>query len=239
MPASSRTGRPRSPSSLWTTIGAATRPGCASAILADQPHALIYPELGMDPVCARLAVERLAPLQCVAWGQPQTSGLPSIDCFLSSAAMEPEHAELHYTERLVRLPNMGVRPILQEDPPWPGGRAHFGLRGEATVFWCGQMIAKYLPQHDVVFTRLACAVPDSQFLFIGFAKSRVATAQFRTRLEQAFAAAGLSPGPPHRVRRADGPVAVPRQRDRQRHRPGQHRLGPAASRHWTCCRTRR
>ena len=164
-----------------------------AAILADRPHALLYPELGMDPACARLAAERLAPLQCLAWGQPQTSGLPSIDVFLSSAAMEPQGASLHYTERLVCLPNLGVHPMLQRPDPEPITRAQLGLRDDATVFWCGQALPKYLPQHDAVFTRIAHAVPDSQFLFIGFARSTITSAQFRRRITAAFAAAGLDP----------------------------------------------
>jgi protein O-GlcNAc transferase len=162
-----------------------------AALIADRPHALIYPELGMDPLCARLAVERFAPLQCVAWGQPQTSGLPAIDVFLSSQAMEPPGAEAHYTERLVRLPGLGIAPMLQPADAEQSARASFGLRESATVYWCGQALYKYLPQHDQILTRIARAVPDSQFVFIGFARSPAATDRFRDRLERAFAAAGL------------------------------------------------
>ena len=39
----------------------------------------------------------------MAWGHPETSGLPTIDYFLTSALMEPEDGDDHYTERLVRL----------------------------------------------------------------------------------------------------------------------------------------
>jgi predicted O-linked N-acetylglucosamine transferase (SPINDLY family) len=162
-----------------------------AAILADQPHALIYPELGMDPVCARLAAQRLARLQCVCWGQPQTSGLPSIDAFLSSAAMEPPGAPLHYTEKLVCLPNLGVHPMLEEGPVEPCGRAAFGLREGAIAFWCGQALFKYLPQYDDVFARIAQAVPGCQFLFIAFAKSAATTQRFADRLAGAFARRGL------------------------------------------------
>src|SRR5262249_22101368 len=36
-------------------------------IAADAPHVLVYPELGMDPMCIRLATQRLAPVQCMSW----------------------------------------------------------------------------------------------------------------------------------------------------------------------------
>ena len=44
------------------------------AIVAAAPHVLLYPEIGMDPVAGWLAAQRLAPVQCMAWGQPETSG---------------------------------------------------------------------------------------------------------------------------------------------------------------------
>ena len=75
------------------------------AILADAPHVIIYPEVGMDRVSAQLAAQRLAPVQCNAWGHPDTSGFPTLDYYLSSDLMEPPDGAQHYTERLVRLPN--------------------------------------------------------------------------------------------------------------------------------------
>ena len=90
-------------------------------ILTDLPDILIYPEIGMDAVTGWLAAQRLAPTQCAAWGHPETSGLPTIDYFLTSAAMEPPDGQTHYTEQLVHLPNLSiyyepldVRPALAE-----------------------------------------------------------------------------------------------------------------------------
>ena len=58
----------------------------------------------MDELSLQLAAQRLAPVQCNSLGHPETSGLPTIDYFLSSDLMEPLDAARHYTERLVRLP---------------------------------------------------------------------------------------------------------------------------------------
>ena len=52
------------------------------AILFRRPHVLIYPEVGMDAFTARLAAQRLAPVQCTSWGHPITSGFPSLDYYL-------------------------------------------------------------------------------------------------------------------------------------------------------------
>ena len=38
-----------------------------------------------------------------------TTGHPTIDAFVSCEVMEPQGAEAHYTEALVRLPGIGTR----------------------------------------------------------------------------------------------------------------------------------
>ena len=78
------------------------------AILNDAPDVIIYPEVGMDPVSRQLAAQRLAPVQCNSWGHPDTSGMPTLDYFLSSDLMEPPDASDHYSEKLIRLPNLSI-----------------------------------------------------------------------------------------------------------------------------------
>jgi predicted O-linked N-acetylglucosamine transferase (SPINDLY family) len=160
-------------------------------ILRDAPHVLIYPEVGMDPVVPMLAAQRLAATQCNSWGHPDTSGFPTLDYYLSSDLMEPPDGQDHYTERLVRLPNLSIycEPI---DPPSASkSRQDLGLRSNATVFWCAQALYKYLPQFDEVFPRIARGAGDCQFAFIQFHLSNRITELFRRRLERAFNAFGL------------------------------------------------
>jgi predicted O-linked N-acetylglucosamine transferase (SPINDLY family) len=161
------------------------------AILDDAPHVLIYPELGMDPMAVRLAAQRLAPVQCASWGHPDTSGLPTIDSYLSSDLMEPPDAQNHYTERLIRLPNLSIyyEPSDLEPAAWE--RGEFAMRDGATVYWCGQAMSKYLPQYDRVLPRIAQRVGDCQFAFIEFPEAPHITQLFAQRLDQAFAAFGL------------------------------------------------
>ncbi len=162
-----------------------------AAIVADRPHVLLYPEIGIDRVAARLGAERLAPVQCVAWGQPQTTGLPAMDIFLSSTLMEPDGAEAHYTEQLAALPGIGVHYQPDERVADRCTRAELGLRDSAAVFWCGQALYKYLPQHDAILARIAARLDDCQFLFIGFAEDPAVTGFFLARLRAAFAGQGL------------------------------------------------
>ena len=164
----------------------------ASALAQDRPHVVIYPELGMDPICHRLATLRLAPVQCVAWGHPETTGFANVDYFLTSDLMEPPGEAARYTERVFRLPNLSIDYV----PPAaqaPRDPAAFGLRAAAMKYLCCQSIFKYLPQDDDLLARIAESVPDSQFVFLGHPTAPALTARFRARVSKAFEARGLAP----------------------------------------------
>ena len=160
-------------------------------ILADRPHVLIYPEVGMDPVAVRLAAQRLARVQCSSWGHPETSGFPTIDAFLSSDLMEPQDGDDAYTESLVSLPNLGVWIEETDAEIEPLDRATLGYRDSAVVYWCGQSLPKYLPQFDELYPRIAKAVGDCQFVFIGLPQASEADRVLKERLVRAFLAHGL------------------------------------------------
>ncbi|NJK38939.1 MAG: tetratricopeptide repeat protein [Oscillatoriales cyanobacterium RM1_1_9] len=136
-------------------------------ILADQLHILVYPEIGMDPPTLQRAGLRLAPIQCTAWGHPVTTGLPTIDYFLSSELMEPENAQDHYSETLIRLPNIGVAyPKPRDIPVLRKTRSEFGLPETAVLYFCGQAPFKYLPQYDYIFPKIALRVHQAKFIFL-------------------------------------------------------------------------
>src|SRR5262252_966633 len=165
-------------------------------IIADAPHVLIYPEVGMDNISVQLAAQRLARVQCTSWGHPETSGFPTLDYFLSSDLMEPPDGQHHYTECLVRLPNLSIyyEPLTTSVRPTdPRELAlQLGLRTSGTRFWCGQSLFKYLPQHDAVFPRIARELGDCQFIFICHQDAERITDLFLERLERVFAVHDLS-----------------------------------------------
>jgi predicted O-linked N-acetylglucosamine transferase (SPINDLY family) len=150
----------------------------------------------MDIVAAPLAAQRLARVQCVGMGHPDTTGLSTIDYFLSSELMEPADGARHYTERLVRLPNLSLhyepQPASDEPVDRDALMREIGLRANVTRFWCGQSLYKYLPQYDEVFPRIAKQVGDCQFVFIRYHGAERVTDLFFERLERAFATHGLA-----------------------------------------------
>ncbi len=162
------------------------------AIRSDNLHILVFVDIGMDPGMTPPAALRLAPIQCMAWGHPVTSGLPTIDYFLSSALMEPMDGQSHYSERLVPLPGVGVcyrKPIIPR-MLLSKTRHDFGLRDDAIVYLCCQSLFKYLPDHDDVFSLIAKRVPNSQFVFI--TPNGCVAADFRRRIEREFSKHALS-----------------------------------------------
>lgn len=154
---------------------------------------IVYPEIGMDPVCLRLASLRLAPVQCVSWGHPVTSGLPTIDYFLSSELMEPEEGDKHYTERLIRLPNLSIHCYPKEKTVSQISRSSSGFEDDSILYLCCQSLFKYLPFYDDVIVKIAREVENSKFLFISNPKSNIITENFRRRISKKFIDNGLEP----------------------------------------------
>jgi protein O-GlcNAc transferase len=161
-------------------------------IIDDRLHILVFLDMGMVPEMMLLGSLRLAPIQCKAWGPPITSGLPTIDYFLSSDLMEPDDAQLHYSESLVRLPNLGFSYLKPAIPETSKTRLDFQLREDATVYFSCQSLYKYLPQYDYLFVEIAKQNSKAQFVFLASKISQCITEQFRQRLQRAFFSQGLA-----------------------------------------------
>ncbi len=155
------------------------------AIRAQQPDVLIYPEIGMDPMTTRLASLRLAPVQAATWGHPETTGLPTVDYYLSAQDLEPPGAQENYTERLVALPHLGCcyQPTAVAASDADPGSLRVGA--DVPLLICPGMPFKYAPQHDSLITRIARRLGRCRFVFF---KSRPygRSEKLRRRLEAAF-----------------------------------------------------
>lgn len=144
----------------------------ARRIVADQDlDVLIFADVGMDSLTATLAWSRMAPVQCVTWGHPDTTGSPCIDYFLSSELLEGGGAraeerrrdhgvDSHYTETLIRLPLLATyfsRPNTPVTPRSPLDGSPFAL---CHRYACPQTLFKFHPDFDAVLAGILEA--DSQ-----------------------------------------------------------------------------
>ncbi|MFZ1987132.1 MAG: tetratricopeptide repeat protein, partial [Desulfatitalea sp.] len=158
----------------------------ATQITSDRLHVLVHTDIGMNPVTLQLAALRLAPVQCKGWGHPVTTGLPTVDYYLSSDLMESAQASRHYSETLIRLPNLALNYAPPRLPSTTKSRRQLGLPEEAVIYLSTQSLFKYLPQHDDIYPRIAAKVPGAVFVFLAHAEKGV-TELFSQRFSKAFA----------------------------------------------------
>lgn len=167
----------------YTSIGEPFDRLC-SRIAGDALDILVHLDLKENATAWQLAALRLAPVQCATWTHDVSTGLPTIDYFLSSEAFETDDSDGCYTEKLLRLPNLGAwyepKTVPREAAPAQEDRIRF---------LCGQPTESYLPEQDDVFVSIAQRVPNAQFVFPLWETAPAET--LKARLHARFEAAGL------------------------------------------------
>ncbi len=162
----------------------------AQVILKQNVDVLLYPEIGMDALTTQLACLRLAPIQIACWGHPETTGLPTIDYYLSADLFEDELSQDAYTETLVTLPNLGCSysrlPVILENIDIES----LGIDLNKPIFICPGVPYKYSPQHDWIFVEIAKRLGKCNFIF--FQYSNNLSEILRLRLAKAFAKENLN-----------------------------------------------
>ena len=126
---------------------------------------LFYPDIGMEPLTWMLAHARLARLQCAAWGHPITTGISTIDCFVSCGRFEPASPESHYSERLKTIPGPGTvyrRPEILRS--FDG--AELGLTPGLNSYFCGQSLFKMQPDFDDLLAGILRGDPEGEVLLV-------------------------------------------------------------------------
>jgi protein O-GlcNAc transferase len=153
-------------------------------VAAFGPDAVVYLDLGMDPLSQVLACYRLAPLQLVLWGHPLTSGQAAIDGFVSADHTEAADPSPHYREAVHRLPNLGTCYR-------PPARAPRTVRDDGCVhFLLAQMVMKITPHHDAALARIARELPTARFTIAASPRAHVRDA-LAARIRRAFEVQGV------------------------------------------------
>ena len=161
------------------------------AIREQNCEILLYPAVGLSPMTLKMASLRLAPVQVNTWGHPDTSGLPTLDYYVSAECFEPANAQEHYSEQLVLLPYLGnrVQPLALQtsDPDFEA----LDIDIDRPILVCPGTPFKYQSEHDHIFAEIARRVPDAQLVF--FRPSVTALSSFlEARIAKEFEAADLN-----------------------------------------------
>jgi len=135
------------------------------AIAEQAMDILYYPDVGMDPLTYYLAFARLAPVQCTSWGHPDTTGIPNLDYYISSAVAEPPGAQDHYSERLVLLNNFAMYCRRPDVPQAKLTRKDLGLSDRQNLYACLQSLFKVHPDFDKIVAEILRRDPDGIILF--------------------------------------------------------------------------
>ena len=147
---------------------------------------LFYPDIGMDPYTYFLSFARFAPVQAVSWGHPDTTGIPNIDYFISSALLELPEASSHYSERLIRLAHLPTYYFRPDTPENPLTRNDLGLPREGHLYVCPQNLFKFHPGFDATLGDLLRRDPDGYLILIDDARGghwkRLLSDRFRLSL---------------------------------------------------------
>lgn len=132
--------------------------------------AIVYHEVGTDPTNYFLPFFRLAPVQCTSFAYGYTTGLPSIDYFLSSELIEPENGDLHYREKLVRFQSFGY--LFERPPVFPEiqDRTLFGFSEKDHIYGCYQSFFKIHPEHDPIIGEILRRDPQGLLAIIDSGK---------------------------------------------------------------------
>jgi predicted O-linked N-acetylglucosamine transferase (SPINDLY family) len=129
---------------------------------------VFYQDIGMEPTAYFLAFSRLAPVQCVSFGHPNTTGIPTMDYFVSNDLFEPPDAALHYRESLFLLRDLPTLAYYYRPDPPAGGidRTDFGLDDHDHVYVCPQVLFKLHPDFDAILAGILRRDPRGVVLLI-------------------------------------------------------------------------
>ncbi|MGE0760779.1 MAG: tetratricopeptide repeat protein [Pirellulaceae bacterium] len=126
----------------------------AACVRAAACDLLYYWEIGTDPTNYFLPFLRLAPVQVTCWGIQVTSGIPTIDAYVSSTWVESETADSHYTEKLCRGSTLMTYQTPVQMPARVPTRTELGLPADGSIYGCIQNLGKFHPDFDATLAAI-------------------------------------------------------------------------------------
>lgn len=130
---------------------------------------IIFADTTSEPLAHTLAMQRLAPVQGLYWGNPTTSGHgDTVDFFISGDRLESDEGSEYYSEQLVRIGGQAIwyDPIHIPPPSMLRQRQAFGLPEDAVLYGCMQSTYKFHPRFDSVIGAVLRQVPNSYLVLV-------------------------------------------------------------------------
>lgn len=140
---------------------------------------MIFPDIGMDPSTHYVAMARLAHYQCCLLGHPDTTGIDTVDYYISSRRYEAENAQENYTETLLLLDSLTTlftRPAPQKHY---FSRTELGLPVDRKLYTCPMSVQKLHPDMDDIFKGILDA--DDKATLVLFADHQLKSTSYQLR----------------------------------------------------------
>ena len=131
---------------------------------------LVYPEIGMDFDIYIMSFTRLAPIQINTWGHSDTSGIDTIDYYISSKYYENKSSQINYSEKLILLNSLSTYyydiSTIFDDSKFTDPlklRSEFQLYDSYHIYGVFQTVFKY---HSTLLTMISkILIKDPKSLF--------------------------------------------------------------------------
>lgn len=132
---------------------------------------IVYCEIGMLMRPLYLSYARLAPIQVTTWGHSETSGINTIDYFVSSKYFEIEEskAQTHYSEKLYLMNSLStyyyqpIKMLLPHNYVFKS-RKDFGLDDRMIVYCCIQSSFKISEEFEKMMNGILKSNPNARIL---------------------------------------------------------------------------
>jgi len=135
---------------------------------------IVYPDIGMKLLPTLLAYSRIALVQITTWGHSETSGIDTIDYFVSSEYFENTHSTLYqpqdnYTEKLILFKSLGTYYIsphklfIENNPKYIDQdknktikkyKTDYGFNTNQNLYVCLQTFYKLNPEFENCLARI-------------------------------------------------------------------------------------
>jgi predicted O-linked N-acetylglucosamine transferase (SPINDLY family) len=172
------------------------------AIRAQKLDVLYYPEVGLGAMTYRLACLRLAPVQFTSWGNPQTSGLPHMDYFLSARVFEAvenepsassaSSAQEAYSEQVALLQSFPSCYARYQGEVQAFDGSDWGLDFSKKILLCSGSAFKYPYDAAAMYAEIAARSQEEGTQLVFFEDDPHIFGLLQVRLQQAFADRGVA-----------------------------------------------
>ena len=129
---------------------------------------IVYPDIGMKLLPTLLAYSRISPVQITTWGHSETSGIDTIDYFISSSIFEKELeiSQSHYTEKLILFKSLGTfyisphKLFIDNNPAHKNNikkfktREEYGYKTIQNIYVCLQTFYKLNKEFEKCLSRI-------------------------------------------------------------------------------------